>query len=70
MTVTEPDGRRHRIDVPAVSTFDAAHLFVVEVKKERSVELPTLATGFEVVANARNAQPTKISTGFHRFASP
>jgi len=34
------------------STFDAAHLFVVEAKKERAVGLPkpTLATMFEVVA--------------------
>jgi hypothetical protein len=39
------------MDVLADSTFDAAHLFVVEAKKERSVGLPkpTLATMFEVV---------------------
>ncbi len=52
VTVTDPDGRRHSVDVQATSTFDAAHLFVVEAKKERSVGLPkpTLATVFEVVA--------------------
>ena len=51
VTVTDPEGRRHSVDVLAESTFDAAHLFVVEAKKERSVGLPkpTLATVFEVV---------------------
>ena len=51
VTVTDPDGRRHSVDVQATSTFDAAHLFVVEAKKERAVGLPkpTLATVFEVV---------------------
>ena len=48
MTVTDPDGRRHSLDVLADSTYDAAHLFVVEAKKERAVGLPkpTLATVF------------------------
>ena len=52
VTVTDQDGRRHSVDVQATSTFDAAHLFVVEAKKERAVGLPkpTLATVFEVVA--------------------
>src|SRR5262245_17502362 len=52
VTVTDQDGRRHSVDVQATSTFDAAHLFVVEAKKERAVLLqkPTLATVFEVVA--------------------
>ena len=47
VTVTDPDGRRHSVDVQATSTFDAAHLFVVEAKKERAVGLPkpTLADG-------------------------
>ena len=54
VTVIEPDGRRHSLDVLAESTYDAAHLFVVEAKKERAVGLPkpTLATVFEVVARA------------------
>ena len=30
----------HSVDVQATSTFDAAHLFVVEAKKERAVGLP------------------------------
>ena len=52
VTVTDQDGRRHSVDVQAMSAFDAAHLFVVEAKKERAVGLqqPTLATVFEVVA--------------------
>ena len=55
VTVTEPDGRRHSLDVLAESTYDAAHLFVVEAKKERAVGLPkpTLATIFEVVASGK-----------------
>ena len=52
VTVTESDGRRHSLDVQATSTFDAAHLYVTEAKKERAVGFPklTLATVFEVVA--------------------
>ena len=55
VTVSDPDGRRHSLDVLADSTYDAAHLFVVEAKKERAVGLPkpTLATAFEVVANGK-----------------
>jgi hypothetical protein len=55
VTVTDPDGRRHSLDVLADSTYDAAHLFVVEAKNERAVGLPkpTLATVFEVVANGK-----------------
>jgi hypothetical protein len=30
VSVTDPDGRRHSVDVQATSTFHAAHLFVVE----------------------------------------
>jgi len=37
VTVTDQDGRRHRVDVEATSTFDAAQLFVVEVEKERAI---------------------------------
>jgi hypothetical protein len=33
VTVTDQDGRRHSVDVQATSTFDAAHLFVVEAKR-------------------------------------
>jgi len=55
VTVTDPDGRRHSLDVLADSTYDAAHLFVVEAKKERAVGLPklTLATVFEVVVSGK-----------------
>jgi hypothetical protein len=43
------------LDLLADSTYDAAHLFVTEAKKERAVGLPnpTLATIFEVVANGK-----------------
>ena len=52
VTVTDAEGRRHSVDVQATSTFDAAHLYVVEAKKERAAGLPkpTLATVFEVAA--------------------
>src|SRR5689334_3416122 len=55
VTVADPDGRRHSVDVYATSTFDAAHLYVVEAKKERAVGLPkpTLATIFEVVTSGK-----------------
>jgi hypothetical protein len=55
VTVTDPDGRRHSLDVQAASTYDAAHLYVTEAKKERAVGLPkpTLATVFEVVADGK-----------------
>jgi hypothetical protein len=55
VTITDPDGRRHSLDVLADSTYDAAHLFVVEAKKERAGGLPkpALATVFEVVADGR-----------------
>jgi hypothetical protein len=55
VTVTDPDGRRHSLDVQATSTFDAAHLYVVEVKKDRAVGMPkvTLATVFEVITDGK-----------------
>jgi len=55
VTVTDAEGRRHSVDLQATSSFDAAHLFVVEAKKERAVGLPkpTLATVFEVVTGGR-----------------
>ena len=55
MTVTDPDGRRHSLDVQATSTYDAAHLYVTEAKKERAGGLPkvTLATVFEVVTDGK-----------------
>jgi hypothetical protein len=50
VTVTDAEGRRHSMDLQAASLFDAAHLYVVQAKKERAVGLPkpTLATVFEV----------------------
>ena len=55
VTVIDPDGRRHSLDLLADSTYDAAHLFVVEANKERAVALPmpTLETVFEVVADGK-----------------
>jgi len=55
VTVTDPDGRRHSLDVQATSTYDAAHLYVAEANKERAVGLPkpTLATVFEVVTEGK-----------------
>jgi hypothetical protein len=55
VTVTGSDGRRHSLDVLADSTYDAAHLYVVEAKRERAVGLPkpTMETVFEVVAGGK-----------------
>ena len=55
VTVIEPGGRRHSVDVLATSVYDAAHLWVVEAKNERRAILPkpTMATEFEVVAEGR-----------------
>jgi hypothetical protein len=55
VTVTDATGRRHSFDVLAESTYDAAHLFVVEATQERAAALPTptLATVFEVVIGGR-----------------
>ncbi len=55
VTVTDPDGRRHSLDVQANSTYDAAHLYVVEARKERAVGMPniTLSTVFEVVTDGK-----------------
>ena len=55
MTVTDANGRRRSLDVLADSSYDAAHLFVVEAKAKRAVGLPkpTVATVFEVVADGR-----------------
>ena len=55
VTVTDPDGRRHSLDIVADSSYDAAHLFVVEAKEKRAVGLPKppLATVFEVVSEGK-----------------
>ena len=55
VTVTDPDGRRHSLDLQATSTFDAAHLYVTEAKKDRAVGFPkvTLATVFEVITDGK-----------------
>ena len=47
VTVTDPDGRRHSLDVQA-STFDAAHLYVAEAKRERAVGMPKPSNGHRV----------------------
>jgi len=49
VTVTDQEGRRHSVDVQATSTFDAAHLCVVEAKKGSARE-------FEETANWRRLE--------------
>jgi hypothetical protein len=56
VTVTDPDGRRHSIDVHAASSYDAAHLYLVQALKRRpqsGLPVPTLATVFEVVTDGQ-----------------
>jgi len=55
VTVTDNEGRRHSVDVQATSSYDAAHLYVVNAKGQPAAQLPlpTLATVFEVVTNGK-----------------
>jgi len=55
VTVFDPDGRRHSLDVLADSSNDVAHLFFVDAKTHRGsgLPIPTATTAFEVVANGR-----------------
>ena len=48
VTITDPDGRRHSVDVQATSTFDAAHLFVVEAKKGQTFASVAANNGLSV----------------------
>lgn len=51
VTVIDPDGRRHSIDVLASSTCDAAHLYVTHAKSNPGTGIPPLSreTQFEIV---------------------
>jgi hypothetical protein len=55
VTVVDPDGRRHSLDVLAKSAYDAAHLFLHTAKENRASELPipTRETVFEVVCEGK-----------------
>jgi hypothetical protein len=59
VTVIDPDGKRHSMDVQADSTYDAAHVYVATAKSQQAAMLPgrapvpTLATVFEVVCDAK-----------------
>ena len=55
VTVIDPDGRRHSLDVLADSSYDAAHLFFVHAKSHRGsgLPIPTVETAFEVTAKGR-----------------
>jgi hypothetical protein len=50
-----PRAGRHSLDFQAVSTFDAAHIYVCDVKEhpERGHPRPTFATGLEVVIESK-----------------
>lgn len=55
VTVTDADGRRHSLDVVAVSTYDAAHLYLTHARTQPLARLPvlTVETVFEVVTEGR-----------------
>jgi hypothetical protein len=57
VTVSDASGRRHSLDLVAESSFDAAHLFVTEVKAHRGrgsiLPTPTRDTLFEVAVEGR-----------------
>lgn len=51
VTVVDPDGWHHSLDLQADSSYDAAHIFLCHAKEHPEKGLPraTLATVFEVV---------------------
>jgi hypothetical protein len=55
VTVIGPEGKRHSIDVLAESSYDAAHLYLSEAKKNRKSALPVpdVNSMFEVVSAGR-----------------
>ena|ERR1039458_6023123 len=55
VAVTDPEGRRHSLDLSASSTYDAAHLYVTRARQnpEDGLPVPTLATIFEVAIGGR-----------------
>ena len=55
VTVVDPDGRRHSLDVLADSSYDAAHLFFTHARTDRGfgLPIPTADTVFEVTAKGR-----------------
>jgi hypothetical protein len=55
VTVVDPDGRRHSLDVLADSSYDAAHIFLTHAKEHRrsGLPIPTPDTIFEVTAKGR-----------------
>lgn len=55
VSVTEPGGRRHSVDVLATSVFDAAHICVAHAKVTPGAGFPplTLETVFEVVIDGK-----------------
>jgi len=55
VSVVDPDGRRHSLDVLADSSYDAAHLFYTHAKAHRGsgLPIPTPETIFEVTAKGK-----------------
>jgi hypothetical protein len=55
VTVIDPDGRRHSLDVLADGTYDAAHLFLTHSKASRGsgLPVPNRETIFEIAAKGK-----------------
>src|SRR5437667_7227776 len=59
VTVVDPKGQRHSLDIQAARTYDAAHLYVSTAKSQAAAMLPnrmpipTLATVFEIVLDGK-----------------
>jgi hypothetical protein len=55
VTLVDPDGTRHSLDVRAENSYLAAHLFVTHAKghPQSGLPIPTLASVFEVVQDGR-----------------
>jgi hypothetical protein len=55
VTMIEPDGHRHSVDLVASSVFDAAHLFVAHAKDNprNGIPRPTTDSVFEVTVDCK-----------------
>jgi hypothetical protein len=55
VTVTDGDGKRYSLDVDAISSYDAAHLYLTHVRSNPGcgMPIPTTSTSFEVVTDGR-----------------
>lgn len=70
VTVLDADGRRHSLDVLALSAYDAAHLFLHTAKENRAsaLPIPTRETIFEIACEGKihRVSGAKLREWIHR----